>query len=68
LKNLEHKVVSKVWKGALDLGVMCNSMGDRGGAELAGDMEEVCLQEIQDNEKRDEAGKLRREHLKSLHQ
>jgi hypothetical protein len=39
-----------------------------GGADIAGGMDEVCLQEIQDNEKRDEVGKLRREHSKSLHQ
>jgi hypothetical protein len=30
LKNLEQEVVSKVWKGALELGVVCNSLGDRG--------------------------------------
>jgi hypothetical protein len=32
LKNLEQEVVSKVWKGAQDLGVVCKPLGDRGEA------------------------------------
>jgi hypothetical protein len=68
LNGLEQEVVSKVWKGALDLGVVCNSLGGREGVDIAEGLEAVCLKEIQDNEKRDEEGKLRREHSKSLHQ
>jgi hypothetical protein len=61
LKNFEQEVVSKVWNGALQLGVVCNPLGERGGDVQAVDLEA----EIQENEKRDEAGKARREHLKS---
>jgi hypothetical protein len=68
LKKFEQEVVSKVWKGAVDLGVDIPSVGYKGGAEGAfGGLEEVCRKEIQDNEKRDEEERTRREHHKSCH-
>jgi hypothetical protein len=68
LKKFEQEVVSKVWKGAVDLGVDIPSVGYKSGAEGAfGGLEEVCRKEIQDNEKRDEEERTRREHHKSCH-
>jgi hypothetical protein len=65
LKNFEQEVVSKVWNGALQLGVVCNPLGEREDVEISAGLEAVCLKEIQENEKRDAVGKVRREQLKS---
>jgi hypothetical protein len=61
LKNFEQEVASKVWKGALALGVEENNMHvSSKGVD--------CIKEIQDNEKRDEVESIKREHKKFVHQ
>jgi hypothetical protein len=66
LKKFEQEVVSKVCKGALELGVDLVSCGSKEGLEsgAVGALKEVCLKEIQDNERRDEEARFRREHRK----
>jgi hypothetical protein len=63
LKKFEQEVVSKVWHGAVELGVDCSSLDDKGVK-----LKEVCLKEILDNELRDEEESIRREHKKAIHQ
>jgi hypothetical protein len=63
MKKFEQEVVSKVWNGAVELGVECSSLDDKGAR-----LKEVCLQEILDNELRDEEESIRREHKKSVNQ
>jgi hypothetical protein len=61
LKIFEQEVASKVWKGALALGVEENNMHvSSKGVD--------CIKEIQDNEKRDEVESIKREHKKFVHQ
>jgi hypothetical protein len=63
LQKFEQEVISKVWKGAVELGVEIDPCGSTEGLDSGalGALEEVCLKEIQDNERRDEAESLRRE-------
>jgi hypothetical protein len=69
LKNFEHEVVSKVWKGAVELGVELTACGSKGEVEIGaiGGLEKVCLKEIQENEKRDKEESIRREQSKNSH-
>jgi hypothetical protein len=69
LKKFEQEVVSKVWKGAVELGVDLASCGSKGALDSGaiGVMEEVCRKEIQENEKRDAEESSRREHRKNNH-
>jgi hypothetical protein len=62
LKKFEQEVVSKVWHGAVELGVECSSHDDKGER-----LKEVCLKEILDNELRDEEESFKREHKKVVH-
>jgi hypothetical protein len=48
LKKFDQEVVSKVWHGAVELGVECSSLDDNGVR-----LKEVCLKEISDNKLRD---------------
>jgi hypothetical protein len=68
IPNRLQNTNSKVWHGALEFGVECNSIGDKGGVVkgVKSGMEVVCLKEIQENEKRDEVESVRREHKKSV--
>jgi hypothetical protein len=63
LKKFDQEVVSKVWHGAVELGVECSSLDDNGVR-----LKEVCLKEISDNELRDVAESNRRVHKKVVHQ
>ncbi|MCH96851.1 hypothetical protein A2U01_0017841 [Trifolium medium] len=69
LKSYDREVVSKFWRGALELGVevTSNIRQDNQEAGAMGEMEEECLQEIQDNEKRDSEERIRREQRQHLH-
>jgi hypothetical protein len=70
LKNYEHEVSSKVWNGALTLGVeelavlVNSSKVDGSGKGVSVDF----IKEIKDNEKRDEIESSIREHHKSVYQ
>jgi hypothetical protein len=68
IPNRLQNTNSKVWHGALVLGIECNSIGDKGGVVkgVKNEIEVVCLKEIQENEKRDEVESFRREHKKSV--
>jgi hypothetical protein len=70
LKNFEQEVASKVWKGALPLGVEENSVSiDNTKMNMHVSSKGVdCIKEIQDNEKRDEVESIKREHKKFVHQ
>jgi hypothetical protein len=62
LKKYEQEVASKVWKGALALGVELSSTGGHGSSEKGVKKAEKCVAEIKENEKRDEDERIRREH------
>jgi hypothetical protein len=70
LKNYEQEVASKVWSGALVLGVEETlNLGDSSKVLEQGNGVVVdCIKEIQFNEKRDEEESIKRERLKSVHQ
>jgi hypothetical protein len=70
LKNYEKEVASKVWKGALILGVEDNViLGDSSKVLERGNGKVVdCIKEIQVNEKRDEEESIIRERKKTVHQ
>jgi hypothetical protein len=70
LKNYEQEVASKVWNGALLLGVEENpNLGESSNMLEQGNCLVVdCIKEIQVNEKRDEEESIKRERLKSVHQ
>ncbi|CAJ2645074.1 unnamed protein product [Trifolium pratense] len=70
LKKYDREVASKVWNGALELGVEVTSLAVEKAKELKtkGNSEEKCIQEIQPNEKRDAEERFRREQQPSLHQ
>jgi hypothetical protein len=70
LKNFEQEVASKVWKGALPLGVEENSVSiDNTKMNMHVSSKGVdCIKKIQDNEKRDEVESIKREHKKFVHQ
>jgi hypothetical protein len=70
LENYEKEVASKVWKGALILGVEDNViLGDSSKVLEHGNGKVVdCIKEIQVNEKRDEEESIIRERKKTVHQ
>jgi hypothetical protein len=63
LKKQEKEVASKVWSGAVGLGVELNAGV---GINSKGHTEEECIFEIQENEKRDEIERIRRERQKPV--
>jgi hypothetical protein len=68
LKKYEEEVVSKVWNGAVELGVELGTVGEKSSGDQ-GDIPKKaarCVVEIKENEKRDEEERLRREHKQSL--
>ncbi|WJX24604.1 hypothetical protein P8452_13691 [Trifolium repens] len=64
LKKYEDEVVSKVWNGALELGVKLGMEGEQssGNKGVHPKKSEKCIFEIKENEKRDEEERARREH------
>jgi hypothetical protein len=70
LQNYEQEVASKVWRGALVLGVEENpKLGESSSAAERGNGTVVdCINEIQVNEKRDEEECIKRERKKFVHQ
>jgi hypothetical protein len=70
LQNYEQEVASKVWRGALVLGVEENlNLGESSTAVERGNVTVVdCIKEIQVNEKRDEEECIKRERKKLVHQ
>jgi hypothetical protein len=69
LKKHEQEIASKVWQGAVSLGVVENAESGGGSRENVsfGGEENVCIFEIQNNEKRDEEESIRRERKNSVH-
>ncbi|MCH92484.1 hypothetical protein A2U01_0013424 [Trifolium medium] len=69
LKKHEKEVASKVWRGALEVGVEVNLETGAGVKEgvVRGGTEVECILEIQDNEKRDKEERSRREQHKTFH-
>jgi hypothetical protein len=70
LQNYEQEVASKVWRGALVLGVEETlNLGESSMAAERGNGTVVdCINEIQVNEKRDEEECIKRERKKFVHQ
>jgi hypothetical protein len=70
LKKFEQEVASKLWSGALVLGVEETvNLGESSKAiEQGSGIVVDCIKEIQVNEKRDEVKSIKREHKKSIHQ
>jgi hypothetical protein len=70
LKKFEQEVASKLWSGALVLGVEeTMNLGDSSKVKEQGSGNIVdCIKEIQVNEKCDEVECIKRERQKSIHQ
>jgi hypothetical protein len=70
LKKFEQEVASKLWSGALVLGVEETvNLGESSKAiEQGSGIVVDCIKEIKVNEKRDEVESIKRERQKSIHQ
>ncbi|MCI20323.1 hypothetical protein A2U01_0041485, partial [Trifolium medium] len=70
LRKYDREVASKVWNGALELEVEVTSLAEAVTKNLGaqGNTEEECIQEIQENEKRDVEEGIRREQHQFIHQ